>query len=373
MVTAYGFGRLKPRARLKLRHETSETHGVERISESVMGAPAPVAPANGGFPEPLSGQPVRLVRALHSDCGSTTLVRVPRDVPSRAVRVVACGSCGQSFECPPVSEVGVLAPGAKPRPRSHSKPVRSGARKPQLLRLARPAIRRPAVKRPEGLRLPSMPRVAAPTLPAYAAVPLALAAVVGGLFLIQAQNASNHDSTTTPPADSSAQAPAAAPAAPGSTTAPTGSANASGQAKLIRGSNFTIALPPGWKQTTPANGATFAAESADGGADANLWIRNEPKLDYPTFEAASLAQLRTLAGSAHVVGRVTAPTAEGTIVRLAADVPAGKPAYDVTLRVYGPYRYYLATTLQPNASSEASNGVAMVANTLTPVADGAGQ
>ena len=98
-----------------------------------------------------------------------------------------------------------------------------------------------------------------------------------------------------------------------------------------------------------------------------------PQLDFPTFEAGSLAQLRTLAGSAHVATRVAAPTPEATIVRLAADAPAGKPAYAVTLRVSGPYRYYLATTLEPNASPAAAKGVELLSNSLTPVLPGSGQ
>ena len=64
-----------------------------------------------------------------------------------------------------------------------------------------------------------------------------------------------------------------------------------------------------------------------------------------------MAQLEALAGSANIVERVPAPTEEGTIVRLAADAPAGQPSYAVTLRVAGPYRYYLATTVQPDAIS----------------------
>jgi hypothetical protein len=229
-----------------------------------------------------------------------------------------------------------------------------------------------AVRRPQGFRAPSLPGVAPPALPAYAAVPLALAAVIGGLVLIQAQSASNGGSSDASALvaaanDASPHASAATPASP----APAASAAAvSTDAKLIRGSNFTVALPPAWKQTTPPSGATFAAASADGGADATLWVRDEPKLDFPTFEASALAQLRTLAGSAHVASRVAAPTADGTVVRLAADAPAGKPAYEVTLRVYGSYRYYLATTLQPGASPAAAKGVDLLSGSLTPVSAG---
>jgi hypothetical protein len=297
--------------------------------------------------------------------------------------VVVCGSCGVSFAGAWVDEVGVLAPGSKPsRPGPEvataapaavaaAKPARSLPRipkpaMPQLPKLSRPRLPSLPVKRPDGFQLPSLPRIAAPTMPAYAAVPVALVAVIGGLILIQAQG--GRSSTTSPaaviPPDATTKAPSAAPASPAA--AASGSAGTSGDAKLIRGSNFTIALPPGWQQTTPANGATFAAVSPDGKADATLWVRDEPKLDFPTFEATSLAQLRSLAGSAHVASRVAAPTPDDTIVRLAADAPVGKPAYEVTLRVFGPYRYYLATTLQPDASADTAKGVELLSNSLTP-------
>ena len=80
----------------------------------------------------------------------------------------------------------------------------------------------------------------------------------------------------------------------------------------------------------PEGGATFAAVARDGGADATLWIERDPALDFATFEARSLDQLRSLAGSAQVVERIAAPTPEGTIVRLAADAPAGEPEFAVT-------------------------------------------
>jgi hypothetical protein len=77
-----------------------------------------------------------------------------------------------------------------------------------------------------------------------------------------------------------------------------------------------------------------------------------------------------VAGSAHVEDRTTAPTADGTIVTLAADPPAGGPAYEVTLRVAGPYRYYLATTVEPDASPEAADGAELIHNSFVPVATG---
>ncbi len=95
-------------------------------------------------------------------------------------------------------------------------------------------------------------------------------------------------------------------------------------------------------------------------------MTQDASLDFPTFVSQSLAQLETLAGSARVVERIPGPSADATVVRLAADAPAGQPTYSVTLRVSGSYRYYLATTLQPDASSESSDGVDLITGTFTP-------
>ena len=97
----------------------------------------------------------------------------------------------------------------------------------------------------------------------------------------------------------------------------------------MRESSYSLALPAGWERIDPPAGATFAAVAADGSADATLWITQDPKLDFPTFVSQSLTQLETLAGAAEVVERIPGPTAETTIVRLAADAPAGQPIYEV--------------------------------------------
>jgi hypothetical protein len=331
-----------------------------------VGASPAVAPENGGFPHPAAGQAVRLVRASHQACGQTTLIRVPRALPLRAIRLVTCGHCGQEFECGSVAELGVLSSArrsggdqAKPSARLAGAPAAySGLDAPKSTPIG--ALRARRLSRLGGGSLPA--------IPSWVGVPVALAAVVGGLLLIQGGGSSTpppQQASTPAPSGAAPQSPAAAPAAPAGGTA---AAKATGEARLIRGTNYTIALPSGWKETTPSGGATFSASAADGSADATLWIRNDPKLDFPTFEASSLAQLRTLAGSAHVASRVTTPTPEGTTVRLAADSPAGEPAYSATLRVSGPYRYYLSTTVQPGAPDAATKGVELLSNSLTPVA-----
>jgi hypothetical protein len=62
---------------------------------------------NGGFPEPLAGQPVRVVRCLHDACGAETRIRLPAALHGDAVRRVVCNSCRQAYECDGAVEVGV--------------------------------------------------------------------------------------------------------------------------------------------------------------------------------------------------------------------------------------------------------------------------
>jgi hypothetical protein len=53
---------------------------------------------NGGFPEPLTGEPVRQVRCTHEECGADTLVRIPFDLEAEGVRRVVCEGCGRVYE-----------------------------------------------------------------------------------------------------------------------------------------------------------------------------------------------------------------------------------------------------------------------------------
>ncbi len=386
---------------------------------------------NGGFPEPYARLSVRLVRVNHRACGEGTMIRIPVAVPAEAIRHVVCSGCQQEFEPQSLQPLGILdaasrAPaknaGAaynsvpmRERPselatllenayvnqptvgpgtnrRVPEKPARRRPRvavpsisvpRPTLPKLPRPSLPKPSFSMPRPRALasvslprptlsrPSLPKLRLPrlgrgdaVLPSYAAIPIAFAAVVVGIIAIQNYNSSTRLAQPEQPAQTTSTPSTTAPATSSTSQA------ASGNAKVVRGSNFTLALPAGWKQTTPPSGATFAAASTDGTATATLWIQNEPSLDYPTFEAQSLQQLRSLAGSAHIANRVVAPTPEGTIVHLAADTPAGQPTYDATLRVSGPYRYYLATSVEPTGSAVGKQGAELLANSLTPVADG---
>ena len=230
-------------------------------------------------------------------------------MPSRAVRRVVCDRCHEPFEARGVEEV----------------------------------TRRSRLRLPTGLRDPRGRAWRIATLP------LAGAAVIAALLAV------NNSSEPTPSASASP------------TPVPAGQAARSAGARIVHGDNFTLAMPAGWSQSEPPNGAALAAASDDGGADATLWIERDPSLDFSAFKTRSLDQLRSLAGNAHVVDRVAAPTPDATVVTLAADTPVNQPQYQVTLRVAGPYRFYLATTAEPDASGEAINGAALLHNSFVPL------
>jgi hypothetical protein len=293
---------------------------------------------NGGFPEPPDGEPIRVVVARHAACGEATRVRLPHTVPAGAVRRIECARCERPFEADGVEEI-----------ESDGRSASFGDWTWGLISLA-----------------------------------IAAAAVVGGLLLIQGAN--DDDATVAAPAARESAGAGGAAEAAGPNAGPQGagregagperaaSAPAAGSkdpkasktANLVRGSSYSLALPSAWKQIDPPAGATFAAVSADRAADATLWIEEDPELDFPAFIDQSLAQLEALAGSARIVERPPAPTPESTIVRLTADAQPGQPSYEVTLRAAGPYRYYLATSVQPGASNEAVRGAELVAGSFTP-------
>jgi hypothetical protein len=290
--------------------------------------------ANGGFPEPPEGGSVHVVAARHPACGTSTRIRLPSTVPARAVHRLHCSGCGHDFNVLAVAELPADAP---PRPA------------PQPERKRRPRLSFD----PQGTRWKLL------------SVPIAATFVIVGMLALRGS-----DESPTPTAATAASEPKAAKRADDNEAKDAGKSGASKKdlkdAHLVAGVNYTLALPAGWERVDPPDGATFAAEAKDGGAEATLWITEDRKLEFPTFVSQSMAQLEALAGSAHVVERVPAPTADDTIVRLAADAPEGQPSYEVTLRVTGPYRYYLASSVDPGASNEAKDGAALVTESFTP-------
>lgn len=356
--------------------------------------------ANGGFPEPPAGGPVRVVRATHDACGGETRVRLPRVLAAGVVHRVVCAVCARDYEVGAIEEVapapvaltGAPTIAAAIAAAQATDPVVTSpapSRRFALPRLSLPTLSMPSLSIPSfsmpnlpavslpALSLPSGPQVSAPRLPALPSLPgplgdpaspvrrygmLALGALAVIAILVVLQGGGSSQA----PVAETATAPADARAKGDGKGAEDGSAN------FVRESTYSLALPDGWKRSASAGGATFAAAAAGGEADATLWIERDPGLDFPTFEARSLQQLRTLAGSAHVVERVAAPTADDTVIRLAAGAPEDTPRYEVTLRSSGPYRYYLATTLQPGASKAASDAVDLVHGSFTPAGAAAG-
>ena len=348
-------------------------------------APPRAVEANGGFPQPPTAEPVRVVACLHDGCGAETRVHLPVALSAGAVRHVFCSSCTQAFDPAEVTEVGVLEPQSAPRaargvrmPRLALSAPAMPLSVPVLTMPSLPHLALPELRRPDWVRLPDFlyDRLPAPDSRAWrlASVPVAALAVVGALVFIQGSDepVRRDASFAAPLASELAGGRAGAPATDGAAAAGGAGGSGAAAASLVRESSFSLALPGGWERIAPASGATFAATSPDGGADATLWIQRDPKLDLASFESRSLAQLEALAGSARVVERVAAPTPEASIIKLAADAPSGGPRYEVVLRVAGPYRYYLATTVQPDAPRTALAGVELIQGSFNPEAAGPG-
>jgi len=259
------------------------------------------------------------VTTRHDACGSKTRVRVPVAVPAAAVRRLRCASCEATYETEDAVEVG-LEPAAEVAPG-----------------------RAPAEAR--GWRGWS-----------WLSVPVGAAAVIGAMILIQGGDADPGTATPLAPAT----------ATPGS---PLGPESGDG-AELIRERHFALALPEGWRRQDAQGGAALVAVAPGDEADATLWIERAPGLGIAQFEERSLDQLRSLAGSARVVDRVEAPRPDATIVRLAAVAPPDEPRLEVTLRAAGPFRYYLATTVQPGAARAATDGAELIHGSFVPESAG---
>ena len=249
-----------------------------------------------------------MVRCAHRACGAETRIRLPERLPARVVRHVVCAGCGQPYDTPGADDAGPLTTATA-----------AAERRPGWLR------------RPPG----RVWRVIA--------IPIAAAAVVATLLVVRDVT---DDATTTQPVPSAT---------------PTGS----DEARVVSEPTYTLALPPQWMQVDPPASASFAAEASDGTGDATLWIERDPELGFAGFERRSLARLRDLAGDAEVAEREPGPGAEQTVVRLTAGAP-GERRYEVTLRAAGPYRYFLSTALDPDASPVAREGVTLIQGSFLP-------
>jgi hypothetical protein len=284
--------------------------------------------ANGGFPEPPTGEPVRVIAARHDGCAEATRVRLPRTVPARAVRRVRCSQCSRDFDAGSVEDV------TAPPPRRFGLADRfdPSSRAWQLASLG-----------------------------------LAAAAVIGGLLLIQ-----GGDDQPQAGQPAAALAPPSTPPPAPSKERHSGSdkTKASKHTTLVAGSSYHLALPAHWERVNPPSGATFKAVAPGGDADVTLWIRRDPGLSFDQFVNQSIRQLESLTGSPPKVDKAFAPTADDSVVRLTADAPKNQPTYEVTLRAAGDYRYYLAASVQPDASSEAADGADLIEESFRPEGNG---
>jgi hypothetical protein len=328
---------------------------------------------NGGFPDPPAGLAVRKVLARHDECGALTPLRVPAELPAAALRRIVCDGCGASFDPKALEELAgeQVAVAAEAQEEEEIAPAAVAVASAHGAAISTSPIAdfadRIAIAWAEVVdRVASLPR---PELPTWLYDPdsrtwrlvsaiAAVALVIGALLLIQG---GGEPATETAPAERAAP-PAAEPGKGAD-------AVKDGGASFVRESTYSLALPAGWKQSGGEAGATFAASAPGGEADATLWIERDPKLEFTAFEGRSLDQLKTLAGSARVVERTAAPTLEATIVRLAADAPPGSPQFEVTLRAAGPYRYYLATTVQPDAPAAVVDATELIHGSFQPGGD----
>jgi hypothetical protein len=280
------------------------------------------ATTNGGFPLPPRGEPTRVLALHHDACDGETRVRLPRVVPSRAVRRVVCDRCAQAYAPDRVSELGAA-------------------------RSSQPFWRRTPARSWRWLSLPA-----------------AALAVAGALVALQG-GGDGPATAATPPGEEPAPPARDAAKATGGDGRRSAKAVRS-DAQLISESTFQLALPAGWKRVAPSGGATFAAAAPGGDADVMLWVEHDPKLDFATFERRSLDQLESLAGSAGVVARNPGPTPATTSSVIApTSAPADAPNYRVLISGGpGNYWYYLATTSWPG--DEADAGVGLVTGSFLP-------
>jgi hypothetical protein len=315
---------------------------------------------NGGFPEPPEGEPVRVVRVAHRTCGGETRIRLSPYLPPRAVQRVVCQHCEVSYACDRVElvdegAVGRIALPAREAPTAE--PATDGARAGVASGADVPATAGPAPERG--------PRSALPPpesgLWRWIGIPVAAAAVVVAMLLLQGDEEKSDPVVVGPG---------------GAASESGGGGSGSKEARFISQPGFSLALPPGWERSVPEGGAAFAATAEDGTANATLWIEEAPELTFAAFEARSLEQLRSLTGSAEVAERVAAPTEEGTVVTLRSGPAEGSgdvASWQVTLRAAGPYRYHLATVVQPGAPREAREGAELIHGSFVPEPDGTGK
>ena len=208
----------------------------------------------------------------------------------------------------PVKDEPVEPEPAAPAPPKAEKPKRKLPSLPKGPKLSAPSL--PSISLPT-LKRPALPKLDLPKLdPQSTQLEAAQPAARGGPRARRPAAAARRRRRRPPrPRRPAPEPPPPAPRPPPATRAATSPqpgepiAKASKDTEFVRESSFSLALPAGWERIEPPAGATFAAVAKDGSADATLWIKQDPKLDFPSFISQSLTQLETLAGSAQIVDR----------------------------------------------------------------------
>ena len=174
--------------------------------------------------------------------------------------------------------------------------------------------------------------------------------------------------------------PAAEPESEAAPDTPSSPQSASPQSttddQFVEVGGYSLYLPDGWHNSPRPPGSAFAATSADGLATSTLWIRRNPDLDFDGFVKRSKRSLGKLGDNVTVLSKVDGDTVADSSVELGAEVPLGSdllPAdqqlvatYRVTLRASGPFRFYLATTIQPGAPEDLLGQAQELGHSLRP-------
>lgn len=135
---------------------------------------------------------------------------------------------------------------------------------------------------------------------------------------------------------------------------------------------FSVSLPEGWKAVEAPDGATFAAASTDGLAETTLWAERDPALSFNAFVEQSIASLDEIGTNVRIADQVGGTALASRITELHAEVPldGGVVApYRVTLRAAGPYRFYLATSIQPGAPAQRLADAELLGGSFRPTVE----
>jgi len=178
----------------------------------------------------------------------------------------------------------------------------------------------------------------------------ALAVVAGGLALVL---------TSAGEPQAAPQLEASAPASETTFTAAT----------YVSEPGFSLSLPTGWDRAKTPRGSAFTAASGDGLAETTLWVERDRNLGFGAFVKQSMESLDEIGTGARISDQVRGRALESRIAELRAEVPldGGLTApYRVTLRAAGPFRYYLATSVQPGAPDRLLADAEVLANSFRP-------